>query len=70
MNSKKYVLEHDFGYGQECEQEQLNKLQLRNCEDLIIYLDDILNIQFAANIKNNVIYFNDNTIMKMKIEIL
>ena len=30
MNSKEYVLNHDFGYGREPELENLIKLKLRN----------------------------------------
>ena len=40
MNSKEYVLNHDFGYGREPELDNLIKLELRNKEDVIIYVDD------------------------------
>ena len=42
MNSKEYVLNHDFGYGRVPETKIINKLNLRNIEDLKIYVDDIL----------------------------
>lgn len=37
-----YVLNHEYGYGREKEVEQLNKLQLRNFEDLETYVLDII----------------------------
>lgn len=40
-----YVLNHDFGYGREPEDE-INKLTLRNITDLNDYLKDILENDF------------------------
>ena len=37
-----YVLNHDYGYGREKEIEQLNKLLLRNLQDLDTYVMDII----------------------------
>ena len=42
MDSKTYVLKHDYGYGKDVEAQELNKLHLRNFEDLQIYLQDLL----------------------------
>lgn len=36
-----YVLNHDFGYGRE-ELEELNRLELRNIEDVETYVLDII----------------------------
>ena len=41
MDSKEYVLNHDFGYGREPELDELKKLELRNIEDLIVYVDEL-----------------------------
>ena len=44
MDSKDYVLNHDFGYGREPELDDLFKLKLRNLEDVKVYvLDSIQN---------------------------
>lgn len=44
MNSEEYVLGHDFGYGREPELDELIKLELRNLEDVKVYvLDSIQN---------------------------
>ncbi len=42
MNSEKYVLDHDFGYGKNINPKCLNKLFLRNIEDLKVYVKDII----------------------------
>ena len=46
MDSKEYVLNHDFGYGREPELDELKKLELRNIEDLIVYVDESLDNAF------------------------
>ena len=42
MDSKEYVLNHDFGYGREPELDKLFKLELRNLEDVKIYVLDAI----------------------------
>ena len=42
MDNKGYVLNHDYGYGKANEQIELNRLNLRNLDDLYIYLQDLL----------------------------
>lgn len=68
MDSKQYVLEHDFGYCREPELENLIKLKLRNFEDVKVYVEWTIREAFAATVtKNNLIkFFNDN----MKAQIL
>ncbi len=39
MESKEYILSHDFGYGKE---QEIAKLELRNIEDVKIYVDWII----------------------------
>ena len=59
-SSKDYVLNHDYGYGQEEEKEELNKLKLRNVNDLNVYVDDAIINAFNATYINNVIQFNND----------
>ena len=68
MDSKNYVLKHDFGYGREPELEELLKLKLRNFEDLKIYVDNIISTQFVAEVNNNKISFRDGTKTQVFIE--
>ncbi len=42
MRSEEYVLSHNFGYGLELELKDLNKLYLRNIEDLKVYLFEVV----------------------------
>lgn len=42
MDSKDYVLNHDFGYGREPELDVLFKLELRNLEDVKVYVLDAI----------------------------
>ena len=42
MDSKEYVLNHDFGYGREPELDELFKLELRNLEDVKLYVFDAI----------------------------
>lgn len=42
MNSKEYVLQHDYGYGKNVNPNNINKLYLRNIEDLKVYVKDIV----------------------------
>lgn len=58
MNSKQYVLGHDFGYCNEEEREQLNKLKLRNIDDLKIYINDLIPNIFEAHFEKDIIKFN------------
>lgn len=55
-----YVLNHDYGYGKEPEQEELNKLELRNIEDLKVYVKDIMKNTFNASVRKNTLTFLDD----------
>lgn len=68
-DSKEYVLNHQYGYGQEEEKEKLNKLRLRNIEDLIVYVNDAIINTFNATYENSIIIFNtDNSKFRIIIE--
>lgn len=58
QSSRDYVLNHQFGYGQEEEKEELNKLELRNIDDLKVYVDDAVVNAFNATYKDKVLQFN------------
>lgn len=62
-----YVLNHDYGYGREPEQEELNKLNLRNIDDLKVYIGDIISHMFVAKVKNNMIQFLED---QSKVEVI
>ncbi len=60
MNSKDYVLNHDFGFCKEPELVNLNKLELRNLEDIKVYVYWSIKELFKAKInKNNIIVFKE-----------
>lgn len=67
LDSKEYVKNHDFGYGKEG-QEKINKLGLRNIEDLKEYVDDVIVNAFVARYNNNIIEFELNK-QKTKVQI-
>ncbi|MBR6778772.1 MAG: hypothetical protein IKM43_01280 [Clostridia bacterium] len=62
-----YVLNHEYGYGKVPEQKVLNKLMLRNIDDLKTYIQQCVKDVFTADYKNNVVYFFDN---KLKTQII
>ena len=64
IDSKKYALSHDFGYGVCPELKNLKKINLRNIEDLKVYLRDLINSLFTHT-KDNII-----KIENYKIEII
>ena len=70
MDSKQYVLEHDFGYCREPELENLIKLKLRNFEDVKVYVEWTIREAFAATVtKNTVIkFYSDKTKAQILIE--
>lgn len=66
MNIRNYVLNHDYGYGREPELKNLYKLNLRNIDDLRVYINDILNNAFI-NYQDNSLSLN-NIIINIIIE--
>lgn len=54
----KYVLNHNYGYGEEVEREILTKLTLRDVVDLRDYIDDLTKTIFNAKVKNGVVKFS------------
>ena len=72
MTSKDYVLKHDFGYCREPELKNLIKLELRNYEDIKVYIEWTIREVFSADVdSNNIITFSeDKTKVQIKIEII
>ena len=68
MDSKEYVLNHDFGYGREPELDELKKLELRNIEDLIVYVDESLDNAFIDYQHNIISIFKNNVKVKVEVE--
>ena len=68
MDSKEYVLNHDFGYGREPELDELKKLELRNIEDLIVYVDESLDNAFIDYQHNIISFLKDNVKVKVEVE--
>lgn len=66
MESKDYVLCHDFGYGRETETE-IKKLKLRNINDLIVYTNEILETQIIGDY-NDQIKVIENAFIKIAYE--
>ena len=60
MDSNEYVLKHDFGYGREPELDELIKLELRNIEDVKVYVADALENAFInyKDIKDTFSFIN------------
>ncbi len=63
MKSFEYVLKHDFGYGED--KEQINKLLLRNMQDLQIYVRDVLDNAFKAKRVGLILQFDNRSIYKI-----
>lgn len=52
-----YVMQHDYGYGDEHEHDVLNKLELRNLEECRTYIEDAVGSQLNAYFTNGLIEF-------------
>ncbi len=68
MKSKEYVNNHDFGYGQIEEQNYINKLKLRNKEDIKEYVLNVLDNIFdfeSQKLIPKLILFNDTLIIEL-----
>ncbi|MBQ4558159.1 MAG: hypothetical protein IJA61_02140 [Clostridia bacterium] len=70
MNSNDYVLNHDFGYGRVPEVLKLNKLELRNVEDLKFYVNWSIRELFSAVVddKNIINFVEDGSKVQIIIE--
>ena len=59
-----YVKNHNFNY----DKEEINKVKLRDMKDVKIYVEDILKGAFVAKVKHNIIKFEDETKIKVRIK--
>lgn len=63
---KNYVLNHDFGYGKKCH--EINKLNLRNIEDVKIYVKSVIGATFVGAFDEDVLVINNQCKIKISIE--
>ncbi|MGN1201328.1 MAG: hypothetical protein ACI4R8_03640 [Candidatus Caccovivens sp.] len=61
MKRNPYVLDHDFGYGKERENDELTKLELRNIDELKCYVKDRIDNTFIADVKDFTVKFKSET---------
>lgn len=61
----KYVLQHNFGYGQNSQ--VINKLNLRNIEDLKCYITSLIDATFTGKFTGNLLIFEDQNKVKISI---
>ena len=55
----RYVMEHDYGYGDEPQRKELNRLELHNMDECRTYVVDACRSQLNAYFTNNLIEFMD-----------
>lgn len=66
---KDYVLDHDYGYGKEPEQIKLNKLELRNIEDIRTYIKRLMDLFVGVKFDDNIV-FEDGIMTNIKISLI
>lgn len=68
-SSEKYVINHRYGYGGKNLKKELNKLELRNVNDLLVYIDGVIDNAFDAEYKDKTLrFYIDNSKCKIVIE--
>ena len=67
MIREKHVLNHDFGFGKEIELTCLEKLKLRNLNDLEVYINKLFLTLYLGKVSKNTIYFSDKTNLPVQI---
>ena len=65
----RYILQHDYGYGKEPEQQKLNKLELHNLDECRTYIEDVINNQLNAYFTNGLIEFMNGEKFMISIEL-
>jgi len=65
-----YVLKHDFGYGREEELEELNRLKLRNINDVETYVLDIIKNGIVCSAGKKVYLIDEAKVEEVQIELL
>ena len=65
-----YVLNHDFGYGREEELEELNRLKLRNINDVEAYVLDIIKNGMVCSFGRRVYILEKEEIEEVQIELI
>ena len=64
-----YVLKHDFGYGRE-ELEELNRLTLRNLNDVEVYVLDIIKNAIVCSAGKRVLLIDTAEVEEVQIDLI
>jgi len=65
-----YVLKHDFGYGREEELEELNRLTLRNLNDVEVYVLDIIKNAIVCSAGKRVLLIDTAEVEEVQIDLI
>ena len=65
-----YVIRHDFGYGKDVPLSKLNKLLLRNFDDLQEYIKKLVFVSYTSNKQDNLVLCFDNQKYKINIDVI
>ncbi len=61
MNSKAYISNHDFGLQEEHSLVGLNRISLRNIQDLHLYLKSAFELMYDAQLRRNILTFKQGS---------
>lgn len=64
----RYVMEHDYGYGDEPERTELNRLELHNLDECRTYIEDAIRSQLNAYFTNYLIEFMNGEKFMLSVE--
>ena len=65
----KYVMQHDYGYGDEHEHLELNRLELHNMDECRTYVEDAAQSQLNAYFTNYLIEFMNGEKFMLSVEL-
>ncbi len=65
-----YVLNHDFGYGREEELDELNRLKLRNLNDVETYVLEIIKSGVVCSAGKKVYLIDSKVIEEVEFELI
>lgn len=65
----KYVMQHDYGYGEEPERQELNRLELHNMDECRTYVADACRSQLNAYYTDGLIEFYNGEKFMVTVEI-
>ena len=65
----RYVMQHDYGYGDKRERRKLNKLELHNLDECRTYVEDAIGSQLNAYFTNYLIEFMNGEKYLLSVEL-